>query len=236
MAEAISILDIGSTILIGIGNDRKRSIPKTQIYAVDYYPLNEIVRLVHGSDSTNLDWRLITTPNVSSGIELRDALLNMVVYTGNTGGFTSVGTSVIPTAEATYTAGDNIGGIIEIPNAVRKLGGTGILNDLFITDIADQKANLIIRFWKSSPSSGNYTDQETEDISGDSLQSLGRLDIPSTSWTTTSGIAEVKVVDKERIGLTAATDSTSIFLTVSTPDTPTYVQDSLVLKQTILQD
>jgi len=130
---------------------------------------------------------------------------------GNTGGFTDK-IAITPTTSAgAYTANDNIGGIITLTNALRVSGGTGILHNIDLWALNNQKPNLYIDLWDASPR-GTYTNDTGQVIAGDHDKHLGFIEIEAADWKDTGVISRVS---KTNLGLILkGVSSKDIYMTI----------------------
>lgn len=135
-------------------------------------------------------------------------------HIGEVGGRTLFPRPAITIDTAAYAAGDTIGGIVTVSGAVRVSGGTGILQQLTLTDMANQKPALDIRFFESSPSHGTYTDNNATVLDAqDQAVALGRVSIGVGDWLATGSVATC-TIRNIGIGLKAAS-GTSIYMVIT---------------------
>lgn len=162
--------------------------------------------------------------------------VNVISLTeGNVGGFTSVVSQAVLTSTSAYAANDNIGGIQTINNAFRSNSGTStaIIQSLSIWDPDGQAAPLVVDFWMSSPTNGTYTNDATQDITGDQGVWLGSVSISTGDYLELGTVFRATITG---IGIPAVGASgSSIYATIYTTGTPTY-SGSLQLITTYLQD
>lgn len=67
-------------------------------------------------------------------------------------------TAVPTTAAGTYAAGDVIGTLMTISNAVRFSGGSGVIENIVINDKANAVVNVDLILFSANPSSSTFTD------------------------------------------------------------------------------
>ncbi len=130
---------------------------------------------------------------------------------GNVGGFTTKIYTTITTSTVTYTAGDNLGGIITVTNALRTTAGTGALTDLQIWSTETQSLACTVDIWSASPS-GSFVNNTAQVITGDQAVWLGSVTFAASDYITTGTIvrAHLKNLNIPISGQAAR----SIFLTI----------------------
>lgn len=151
---------------------------------------------------------------------------------------TSVIKNVDPTVDTdAYTAGDVVGGIQEVQNAVSDNGMTGLLQTLTVLDEADQKAELDILLFSEEPDTSPGADDAALALDdGDLDKLLGIVNVGASDYTTLNGnaIAQVKNVG---MMLKSARGKRSIWVLIVTRGTPNYdADDDLRLRLGIMQD
>lgn len=118
---------------------------------------------------------------------------------------------VTPTVSASpdYSAGDSIGGKIVLANAVRIAGGTARLENLVITDKANQKPSGYILIFNADPSAATITDNAAFVMSTDLTKIIARIDVSAADYITlgTDNIAVADVPYSGRLLKSAATTS-----------------------------
>lgn len=178
----------------------------------------------------------------SSSVTISDTInikssdtLNTNVLDGNIGGFTSIVSQAVLTSTTAYSANDNIGGVQTINNAFRNNSGTAtaIIQSVSIWDPDGQGAPLVIDFWMSTPTNGTYTNNSTQDCTGDQSVWLGSVTVSSGDYLElgTQFRATISGVGIPAVGASGS----SIFATIYTTGTPTY-SNNLQLITTYLQD
>lgn len=142
----------------------------------------------------------------------------------------------VTTSTASYSSGDNIGGIITLTNVARYTAGQAELYDFEIWDNENQKPNLTIDFYSASPS-GTYTDNAAQVMTGDGGVWLGSISVTSEQFTTTGGIARYKASISLLTMLMHGSASRNYFMTITTTSTPTYSNaNGLIIKTGFKQD
>lgn len=135
-------------------------------------------------------------------------------HIGEVGGRTLFVRPAITVDTAAYAAGDTIGGIVTVTGAVRASGGTGIIQQIVLTDLANQKPALEIRFFDANPAAGTYTDNNATVLHAtDQAKALGRITVATSDWLTTGSIATCTL---RNIGLgIKAASGTSVFMVIT---------------------
>jgi len=157
-------------------------------------------------------------------------------HVGEVGGKMLFVRPAITVDTAVYAAGDTIGGVISLANAVRVSGGSGVLLDLQLTDLGNQKPALEIRFFGANPTNGTYTDNAATVLHAtDQAHALGRVSVYTTDWLTTGSIATATI---RNIGLGVQAESgTMVYMVITAGGTsaPDFVTAAdLLLLLTIL--
>jgi len=129
------------------------------------------------------------------------------------------------TAPATpYTAGDNVGGIQILANAVSPRGA-GSLRSLAILDKSNQKAALDILIFSVSPNAATTTDNAAFVLSTDDLNVIARIAVATGDYVTIGGEAFC-----QKSGLDLAVQAASgftLYAVAVTSGTPTYAAGAL---------
>lgn len=157
-------------------------------------------------------------------VDTLPALVAGEAHIGEVGGKTLFPRPTVTVDTAAYAAGDTIGGIITVTNAVRVSGGTGTINQIVLTDLANQKPALEIRFFESSPAAGTYTDNNATVLHAtDQAVALGRITVLTSDWLTTGSIATC-TLKNVGLGIKAAS-GTSVYMVITAGGTsaPDYV-------------
>lgn len=142
----------------------------------------------------------------------------------------------VTTSTTSYSSGDNIGGIITLTNVARYTGGSAMLTDLTIWDNENQKPNLVIDIWRTSPG-GTYTDNEPQIMTGDAATLLASIVVTSADFTTTGGVARATISASKLNEIITTSGSRNAYLTIYTTSTPTYSSaNGLSIKPGFKQD
>lgn len=162
---------------------------------------------------------------MGSGIQLvklrESALAAGEEYIGRVGGDTAL-IGITPTIDAAaYSANDCICAIQTIANAVRVIGGTGILQSVVVQDLAAQNAVLQILLFSANPATGTYTKNAECDLDDtDAGLCIGIVEIVTSDYKT---IKDNSIATVKGIGLPIKCAATSLFAVIKTTGTPTYV-------------
>ncbi len=152
------------------------------------------------------------------------------------GGNTEVIRPATTVSLGAYSANDNLGGIIEIARAARQVGDGMILQDVFLTDEADQDPVLELLFFDTLPAE-TYTDNAAmPTLAGDTANLIARASVAAADWVTQGGVAMAQL---ENLGITlnALKGETSIWMVIAVTNTPTFVAaDDLRILLGFLQD
>ena len=124
-----------------------------------------------------------------------------------------------------YTSGNSVGGKLTLSNACRSKGGAIILNDIVVTDEANQKAALTILFF-NQPLVGTVADFATPALIPDINNCIGKVTVAAADYVTL-GSDSAAVAQESSLNLllynaeTVATQN--IYFIIITTGTPTYV-------------
>lgn len=110
-------------------------------------------------------------------------------HIGSVGGNTEKINFSVTTSATAYTANDNIGGVITLTDILRINGGTGVIEDIDLWCLANQKPNLYIDLWLESPKNGTYLNDNPQIITGDQFLWLGHIEVSSSDWKDTGVIS-----------------------------------------------
>lgn len=145
--------------------------------------------------------------------------------------------SAVPTISSSpaYSSGDALGGKITLASAVRVSGGSGIVENLKLSDLGKQNGVVYVVFFKADPSGTTFTDNAVLDIAdADMSKCIGHVKIEATDYASfnDNSVAAVKA-----IGLAfKLTSGTSLYACLLSGDTKTYTSTSdLELEVGILQ-
>ena len=146
-------------------------------------------------------------------------------HVGAIGGNTAL-IAITPTVTAgAYHANDVVGGIQTLTSALRVSGGTAILQNVTVRDLAAQNAVLQIFFFNANPGTGTYTDNAALDLDDtDSGLFIGKVTINAADYIS---LADNSVATITNCGLALkATTGTSLYAIIRTTGTPTYASTS----------
>ncbi len=155
-------------------------------------------------------------------------------------------TPVVSTTPA-YSAGDQVGGLNLLAEAVNHDGGYGVLQSVSIIDKGKQKAALTLFLFDDVPTLVS-TDNGAFDLTDAqaSLSCLGHVLIPSANYQDTSSNSIATVLDigllirsragKNAVPFASGATPRDIWAVLMTTGTPTYVSTSdLVVKLGLIQ-
>lgn len=130
---------------------------------------------------------------------------------------------IIPNTAETYDGTSSpvvIGGIVEIPNAMRVNGGTGVLSRAGLINIGTEQINLYISFYSAQPS-GNYANKQAPTNNANDLKNLhlGTLQANSSDWKK-DGVGGTVGIPGENMVLKSASESKSLYAVVKLTGTP----------------
>lgn len=158
-------------------------------------------------------------------------------HIGAVGGHTAQ-TEAAPVVSTTpaYSAGDCVGGLLTISNAVRVSGGTAVLQSLFLRDTSNQKAALTLLIFNANPSASTFTDNVALAIHANDIDKIIRcINIAAADYTTVDSKAFVDLSPGGRV--LKAASGTSLYAALLTSGTPTYAATTaLLLRLGLLQD
>lgn len=141
---------------------------------------------------------------------------------------------VAPTLAVTaalYAAGNNVGGLLTLTNAMRVSGGSGLLQSLVIADHANQKAPLDVLLF-SAPPAATFADKAafpTLSVADDALV-LTRISLLATDYATIGGSAFVSLRGLG-IVVAAAAAAQTLYAAINTSGTPTYAATTDLVAQ-----
>jgi hypothetical protein len=144
-------------------------------------------------------------------------------HIGEVGGNTKV-VRVTPTVDTgVYANGDVIGGVQTLTSAMRKSGGTGILQSVLVKDNSGtpQNSELDLFIFDTPTLAGTYTDQAAFSLHDDDVENLlARIKINGYDYETIGGIGttEPKLVN----AAVEAVGSANLGLVIVSGGTPTY--------------
>jgi hypothetical protein len=147
-------------------------------------------------------------------------------HIGQTGGHTFQCKPTITTTGTAYAAGDVVGGELVLANAMRVVGGSGVLQDVHVEDTTNQKANLTILIFNQDPGL-TYTDNAAvPTLTNDAAKIVRRVNIAASDYETIGGIAVADVAVSKTVKNAASPSSKDLWAVVAitggTTPTPTY--------------
>ncbi len=185
-----------------------------------------------GTGTISAKLRLMTTQLGTLATSLVNLLTGIILaageaHIGSVGGNTSlISPTVTVSTTPAYTAGDVVGGILTLTNAMRTSGGTGILESIFINDASNQKAALDIYIFDSNPAAGTYTDNAAVVFSTDLTKLIARIPVAAADYVTNNSQA---TAHEKAIGaIMKASGSANLFAVIVTSGTPTYAATTAI--------
>lgn len=154
-----------------------------------------------------------------------------------TGGITRTIEAALTVNTGAYSANDNVGGIIELPNFFNMPGGSGVLQSLFMSDRSDQDAVLELLFFDELPTDTYTNNAAMPTLSNTDFEKLvARVSVAAADWGTQGGVAMATVSNLGR-ALKAPKGTTSLWMVIAVTSTPTYgATTDLRLMLGVLQD
>lgn len=120
---------------------------------------------------------------------------------------------------AVYTAGDCVGGIITLANAVRVSGGTSLLYHIHVFDRSNQKPTGNILIFNANPAAATATDNAAFVYSTDDFKQVARIPVTSGDYVTINSKASADLTNLGRqIKATTGTSLYAVFVTDGAPD------------------
>ena len=161
-------------------------------------------------------------------------LLNPLPIVGNVGGV-STEICVKPTvATSAYSAGFEVGQLLQFDGAVRQGIWTGIIESVRMTCLSVQTAEFDVTFFSAKPNASAWTDHGTPSIAaGDIPLVIGTVKLTSNF----SGLGTHTVYNSDAIGRVIKLATTALYAVITTPGTPTFTTAGDVqLCVSLLQD
>lgn len=163
-------------------------------------------------------------PTAVTGDDRVNAYFNLYGELHTISGGTSITISQTPTIDTSaHTAGDAVGGKLTFAGAVRKSGGTGIIESVTLTDLTTQAAAIKLVLFNqdfTATTTNNPMDVGDSDL----VNMIGIIPIASADYTT---FADNCAACVRSVGLRfTASGSTSIYGQLVTSGTPTYTTSS----------
>ena len=145
-------------------------------------------------------------------------------HIGEVGGNSAVFSQALTITASSYSALNNVGGLLTLTNAMRGSPATrytGVLQNLTVADHANQKAPLDILIFKSIPAA-TFTDHSAFPTlsQADTALVIARVSIASSDYVTIGGSAFADVTFGKTIQGTAATLYAAVQIASSV--SPTY--------------
>lgn len=180
------------------------------------------IKLVHGADGTNdgdvssangLPTQVVTAlPAGTNNVGDVDVATIAAgeTHVGKVGGETvEVAPTVTVSASPNYSSGDSIGGKITLTSAIRVSGGTAILQDIVITDKANQQPAGTILIFNADPSAATITDNSAFAFSTDITKLIATIPVVTADYTTIDSIATANLNNLGRV--VKAASGTSLY-------------------------
>jgi len=121
-----------------------------------------------------------------------------------------------------YAANDIIGGKLTLANAARIAGGLTRLENILITDRANQKAAGFILIFDADPTAATLTNDGPLTLSTDDFKVVARIDVSAASYlsvgSTPKAVADIPYAGR----LMKAVGSRNLYAVFVTTSTPTY--------------
>lgn len=156
-------------------------------------------------------------------------------HIGAIGGNTFEQITTQTTQNAAYSAGNCVGGLITLTNAMRTSGGTGIIQSIHLIDKDNQKAAMDLLVFNANPTAATITDKTAFVYSTDITKQIARIPIAASDYVTYNSIATVSLGGLSKI--VKANGSQTLYGALVTSGTPSYTGTSQVIIQVdILQD
>lgn len=211
----VALFITASTVLI---NDCKAQLRNTCTYSTCVPAI--------GFNNTDLMQIYGAVLRASSG----SGSISVISGTVNAGGFTAKPQSTL-TADGSYTAGLNIGGIRTF-TASRTGQRSGLINDVTIWDPSNAKPPIVVDIWAASPT-GTFTNMAIQ-VMTSPLFYLGSFTVSASDYVTTGSVARVN-----KVGLDIAYFSQSaelLYYTVQATGAVSFTNKTLYFSFGVLQD
>ena len=142
---------------------------------------------------------------------------------------------ITTTNGSAYAAGDNIGGKLTLPYAVRLTGGKGTISTVVLADLDKQNAEFDVVFFKADPSGSTLTNDAAISITdADILNAIGSITISPAHYIDLGASA---LATQEDLCLDFESNAQDIYASLVSRGTPTYTGTSnLQLSVTIERD
>jgi hypothetical protein len=153
------------------------------------------------------------------------------LHLGEVGGNSLSLESTLTVTASAYSAGNNVGGLVTLTNAMRKSGGTGVLQNILVVDHSNQKPNLDIIFFTSTPAA-TFTDKSAFPTlaQADDALVICRVSIAAGDWVTIGGSGFASPSFQPKV--VAATGSANLLMALNTSSTPTFAATTDIMVTT----
>jgi len=193
--------------------------------------------VANGADVTQgstIDAAATDSTSAWTVVSLLKGLFARLVINNNVGGYTFTA-KINPTiSTSAYSAGFTVGAIQTLTNAVRKSGGTAILESLTLLDKSNQKAAMDIFIFDVNPAAATTTDHAAFAFSTNDVNVIARVSVAATDYVTVNSEA---VAVKSGLGIAVqASGSANLYAVAVTSGTPTYAATALQWVWGLLQD
>jgi hypothetical protein len=111
------------------------------------------------------------------------------LHLGEVGGSSKIVSPTITVDTDAYTAGDCVGGKVTLTDAMRVIGGSGVLQSLTVIDVSNTKPALELLIFNSDPTAATLTDQAAIALSTDVSKVIHRIPIYTSDYTTVASVA-----------------------------------------------
>lgn len=130
--------------------------------------------------------------------------------------------TITVTASSAYAAGNVVGGVLTLTNAVRKTNGTGVFQNLELLDFDNQKPLLDIFIFSQNPSNGTYTDKAAISWNATDLGfKIAHVTVTSADWKTVGSVASTILPSIAKV-IAATNGSANLYAIMVTSSTPTW--------------
>lgn len=145
-------------------------------------------------------------------------------------------TPTVSTAPA-YSAGDAVGGLITLTNALVKSEFSGTIQSITLSDASKQSAVIHVTFFNANPSTATITDNSAITIPVAELtKTLGTVQIEAADYVPYSA-SSIATVNNINIGVKLMGEGQTFYCCLSTQGTPTYATiTALTLNVAIIPD
>lgn len=153
--------------------------------------------------------------------------------TGNVGGFSKRVTHLIDVS-GTYTPGLNVGGVRQFTAVTRAGQTTATMHDFEIFDMGGQSSNLIVDFYKASPT-GTFVNGQPS-VLNDFTNYIGSISVLSTDYVLSGGTSRLCLTNVDMKVENALSGSLFFTVTITAGGGATYVSGKLYAKAGFTQD